>query len=119
MMRTITSIEYNFLLRVEKATGRSLEAVGLTPTICVEEMSDGGMGSLRFPSDTGPDVERRLGEVLAQGEFADEDGVPVSFTINLDSKGRLFELDVWRVDFEPLKRFPNESDEVKMQAETA
>lgn len=116
-MRKITSIEYDFLIRVEIATGRSLRLLGLSPCVLVVDMKDGGMGSLRFVTATDGDSKRRLGYVFAQGEFSDEDGVPVSFAINLDTHGRLFELDLWRVDFEPLKRFPTEHDNVKVIAD--
>lgn len=117
-MRTIRNNEYEFLARIEKVTGKGLQSLGLSPTTIVEDMADGGMGSLRFPSEVVAE-RRRLGEVVAQGEFDDEDGVTVSFTINLDSDGRLFELDLWRVDFEPLKRFPTGEEEIRMLADTA
>jgi hypothetical protein len=115
----ITTKEYDFLMRIERSTGKSLQPLGLSPNAVVEEMTDGGMGSLRFESTSAGSLSRRIGEVFAQGEFNDEDGVPVSFTINLDSEGRLFELDLWRVDFEPLKRFPTENEEVRMLADSA
>lgn len=118
-MRKITSNEYDFLTRVESATGKSLRLFGLSPSVLVEDLKDGGMGSLRFGTATDGDSKRRVGYVFAQGEFSDEDGVPVSFTINLDSSGRLFELDLWRVDFEPLKRFPKEHGEVKVLTDLA
>jgi len=70
----------------------------------VVEMGDGGMGSLKFQSRGGKDP--RLGETVSQAEFIDEDGVAVSATINLDQYGNLYELDVWKVDFSPLKRWP-------------
>jgi hypothetical protein len=70
----------------------------------VEDMKDGGMGSLRF-KDT-DNRERRLGKKIAEAEFTDEDGIPVSAVLNLDDKGRLFELDMWKVDFSALKRYP-------------
>jgi hypothetical protein len=118
-MRTITTKEYDFLMRIERSTGKSLQPLGLSPNAAVEEMADGGMGSLRFESTSDAKSTRHLGEVFAQGEFNDEDGIPVSFTINLDSNGRLFELDLWRVDFEPLKRFPTENEELRMLADSA
>jgi hypothetical protein len=73
----------------------------------VEEMEDGGMGSLRFHwSDQ---VEPRcLGESLVERQFIDSDGIPVMVAINLDDQGDLFELDIWKVDFSPLKQFPVE-----------
>jgi hypothetical protein len=70
----------------------------------VEEMDDGGMGSLRFLRSDGK--QQRLGGLLSEREFADSDGVPVMVAINLDDCGELFELDIWKVDFSPLKRFP-------------
>jgi len=71
----------------------------------VEEMSDGGMGSLRFsPQDGRP---RRLGERLLDAEFADVDGVPIMVRVNLDDCGELYELDIWKVDFSPVVRFPS------------
>jgi len=112
--RVIKKREYDFLIRVEKAVRKDFHAIGLSPETMVEEMDDGGMGSLRFPLVSDKDLNRRLGSIAAEGEFSDEDGIPVKFSINLDSNGRLFELDIWRVDFEPLKRFPTEKDEIKM-----
>ncbi|TXI01920.1 MAG: hypothetical protein E6Q76_16345 [Rhizobium sp.] len=70
----------------------------------VEEMDDGGMGSLRFLRSDGG--QQRLGDLLSEREFADSDGVPVMVAVNLDDCGELFELDIWKVDFSPLKRFP-------------
>ncbi len=70
----------------------------------VESMNDGGMGSMRiFPfSDS-----RIFGETVAEALFEDEDGTPVVASLNLDSQGQLYEVDIWRVDFGPLQRWPN------------
>ncbi|HEY1996819.1 DUF6984 family protein [Paraburkholderia sp.] len=70
----------------------------------VEEMNDGGMGGLRFcASDARP---RCLGEQLVEREFVDSDGIQVMVVVNLDEHGNLYELDMWKVDFSPLKQFP-------------
>lgn len=74
----------------------------------VEEMNDGGMGSLRFVDDS--QTERRFGAAFAEGRFLDEDGVSVSVVLNLDDRGALFELDVFKADFSALKRFPAMAD---------
>jgi hypothetical protein len=66
----------------------------------VEEMNDGGMGSLRFVA--GPD--RQFGKCVGSAEFNDADGVLVSVALNVDQRGQLFELDIWKVDFSPLQR---------------
>jgi len=64
------------------------------------------MGSIRSARD-----ERRIfGKVLAEAQCTDEDGVCVSIAINADNKGDLFEVDIWKVDFSPLKRYPKPSD---------
>lgn len=72
----------------------------------VTDMKDGGMGSIRFVRDE----PRILGKVLQEAQYTDEDGVPVSIAINADNKGDLFEVDFWKVDFSPLKRYPKPSD---------
>jgi hypothetical protein len=70
------------------------------------DMKDGNMGSIRFAKD-----ERRImGKILAEAQYTDEDGVLVSIAINADNKGDLFEVDFWKVDFSPLKRYPKPSD---------
>ena len=74
----------------------------------VEDMQDGGMGGIRFAQ---PDP-RIFGRELARGKYLDSDGVLVSITLNADDHGQLFELDFWRVDFSPLKRYPAPQDVV-------
>ena len=107
-MRLITSAEYGFLCRVARAAGKSSDDVGLSAEAMVEPLRDGGMGSLRFVDPARDGSERRLGEVFAEGAFTDCDGVPVSFSVNLDEDGALFELDIWRVDFQTLQSLPPE-----------
>jgi hypothetical protein len=74
----------------------------------VQEMNDGGMGSLRFR--TADNRRRHFGKKIAEAEFTDQDGTLVSAVVNLDEIGELFELDIWRVDFSPLKRYPRPED---------
>ncbi|MGR3279329.1 DUF6984 family protein [Acaryochloris marina NIES-2412] len=70
----------------------------------IEPMSDGKMGSLLFENLNG--VDRRLGETAAECCFEDADGALVTVTLNLDQHGALFELDIWKVDFSKLQRWP-------------
>lgn len=107
-MRLITPTEYGFLCRVARAVGKPLEDAGLSSEAMVESMADGGMGSIRFAASGSEGRERRLGTVFAEGAFTDRDGVPVSFSVNLDERGALFELDLWRADFLPLQSLPPE-----------
>ena len=73
------------------------------PTIEVEDMDDGGMGSLLFVSSK---PNRRFGDAVAQVQFTDEDNVAVLASINVDKDGELFELDLFKADFSPLKKLP-------------
>jgi len=75
-------------------------------TVLVEEMDDGGMGGLRFMSSIA-DLDRRLGKTVAEAEFLDEDEVLVSIELNLDQNNQLFELDVWKVDYSPISKWPD------------
>lgn len=71
----------------------------------VYEMQD-GMGSLKFEGDK---KDRTLGLSVAQVEYFDEDNVPVSIMINVDEEGEIYELDIWKIDFTPLKTFTHSS----------
>jgi len=75
-------------------------------TSLVADMDDGGMGSIRFVHSK----PRSFGKRLAEADYVDSDGGLVSIALNADSKGQLFELDFWKVDFSPLRRYPKPSD---------
>lgn len=72
----------------------------------VRSMQDGGMGSLLlFPN--GIFVEdRKFRERISEYQFRDVDGVDVIISLNFDTKGELFELDVWKTDLSPLSHLP-------------
>jgi len=72
-------------------------------------MEDGGMGSLMLATDEALQKPRRLfGQRAAELQFLDADGVSVLASLNLDQNGELLELDVWKIDFSPLKRIPDD-----------
>ena len=66
-------------------------------------MDDGGMGSLLFAT---AGMEQRQAKEVAVCYFEDEDGVSIRAALNVDQHGHLYELDVWKVDFSPLRRWP-------------
>jgi hypothetical protein len=68
------------------------------------DLRDGGMGSIRLTGEF--DRPRKMGSELVTAHYIDEDQIPVIISINLDQEGRLFEIDFWKVDFSPLKRYP-------------
>jgi hypothetical protein len=73
-------------------------------SLTVHPKADGGMGSLAIvPVSPG----RRFGSQVAECHFPDEDGTPVSVTLNVDQGGDPFEIDVWRVDFSRTLAWPS------------
>jgi len=79
-------------------------------SIEVSEMDDGGMGSLKFEAEN--EDSRQLGGSICEAEFTDDDGVEVFIALNVDQQDRLYELDVWKVDFNKLISLPKK-DELK------
>ncbi len=67
-------------------------------TLEVSELKDGGMGSLGIGSEY---HSRTFGKEVSTYEFTDSDGIEVSATLNLDTEGNLYELDVFKADFSP------------------
>jgi len=106
MTRQLRENEKALLVALIKGKPQEEKLLGSLNNLVVEEMNDGGMGSLRFYK---PDAEKhkRLGGLLAEKEFVDIDGTPVMAAVNLDDHGELFELDIWKVDFSPVKQFPD------------
>ena len=75
--------------------------------LVVEALNDGGMGSLLLLHE-GVEVGARIfGKQISDLMFQDVDGVDVIASLNTDQNGRLFELDVWKVDYKPLIKLPD------------
>ena len=71
----------------------------------VREIPGGEIGSLVFaPSGPG---ERKFGDVLATAEATDSDGATITFALNLDRSGALYELDIWKDDFSHVITLPD------------
>ena len=66
------------------------------------DLDDGGMGSIRFGSDS----QRKYGKDLIQVKYFDSDKTLVIITLIEDDKQDLFELEMWKVDFSELKQYP-------------
>jgi len=75
----------------------------------VQDMPDGGMGSIKFYSGR-PRSELEYGKQIAEAAFKDADGIPVSATLSVDEAGYLFELDIFKADGSPLVRYPDIHD---------
>jgi hypothetical protein len=49
---------------------------------------------------------------LMEAQYVDSDGVLVSIAVNAARNSDLLEVDFWKVDFSPLRRYPRPSDVV-------
>jgi hypothetical protein len=74
--------------------------------LMVKPMDEGGMGSLLLLPEGKEMPGREFGKTVFEYQFKDEDRITVLASLNLDEQGHLFELDIWKENFEPLIRFP-------------
>ena len=75
--------------------------------LMIRPMDDGEMGSIfLFPRSQAKEG-RVFGEQISYWQFTDSDGIAVIASLNVDNDGNLFELDIWKVDFGKLKKFPD------------
>ena len=74
----------------------------------VQEMDDGGMGSLEFDVPKILPGGRYAAHYRAAVQFTDADGVPVIASLVVREDGVPFELDIWKVDSNGLIRIPYE-----------
>jgi len=70
-------------------------------------MEDGGMGSLRLLPDGHDNEDRKFGRRVSEYQFKDVDGVLVIASLNDDQYNHIFELDIWKTNFDELIRFPD------------
>jgi len=78
--------------------------------LIVFPMDDGNMGSLYLSLSNEMDIKRLFGEQISECHFVDSDGIDVIASLNIDEDGKLFELDVWKTDYTPLKKIPRKFD---------
>lgn len=70
----------------------------------VQQLDDGGMGSfLIFQDASHGGVKRKFGKQISEFEILDADGVPVLISLYVDQQNNLLEVDVWKVDYSPVK----------------
>lgn len=78
-------------------------------TLQVNDMDDGGMGSLELQEPGPPQgIRRDLVVRKAAVQFTDADGVEVIASLNAREDGTPFELDMWKTDFSALVRIPQD-----------
>ncbi len=100
-IRNINEIEMkvlDYLLRLA-----NYPSAKKTDLLKVLPMEDGGMGSfLIFENQNVFNEIRTFGSQISEYHYKDDDNVPVIVSLNVDSKGRLFEVDIWKADFSPV-----------------
>ncbi len=74
----------------------------------VRFLDDGNMGSLELFVNDNFEEDRIFGKQIAECYFVDSDGVKVIVSLNIDTNGNLFELDIWKTDFSPLIEIPTD-----------
>ena len=70
-------------------------------------MVDGDMGSLYLFPQGKINESRKLGRQISEFQFTDIDGVEVIASLNVDVDGVLFELDIWKTNFEKFVKLPD------------
>lgn len=75
--------------------------------LLVRQMNDGEMGSLYLFPEGNIIENRSFGEQISEYQFKDSDGVDVIASLNIDDNGELFELDIWKTNFEKLIQLPD------------
>ncbi|MFN0053680.1 MAG: DUF6984 family protein [Planctomycetales bacterium] len=108
--RRITDRERALIACLLESTPLARHLIDSLDDMLVTEMADGGMGSLVLIPKGFENVARRFGEQVALGVYIDADGVPVSVALNLDQQKRLYELDLWKVNFTPVLRLPDPAE---------
>ncbi|KEQ30363.1 hypothetical protein N180_14710 [Pedobacter antarcticus 4BY] len=101
LRRKLNPEEVALITWMIKDTDEGASIIDILEELVVEEMEDGRMGSLRVVVE-GED-NRLFSRELATADLFDADLVPVFISVNLDTEGHFFELDVFKADFSPLK----------------
>jgi len=106
--RKLTQSEIDLISWMIKDKTEAQYIVPKLNTLMVEEMDDGGMGSLRVVSEE----NRVFLKDLAEVELYDQDGVLLFISVYLDNNNDFFELDVWKADYSPLIKFPDSPNKI-------
>lgn len=96
-----------FLLKELLSKGNLTLPYDLDNDLVASEMYDGDMGSLLLhPPGVKESDQRSFGCQISECIFKDKDNVDVIASLNLDEKGNLYELDIWKTDYNPIIQLP-------------
>lgn len=104
--RPLTNDEANLIKILLANKKKQYAKLKISFSDSVISLDDGGMGSFLFFNEQN---EKSNLEIIpiSEYQFSDKDNVPVLATLYSYSDGRLYELDIWKVDFSPLLAYPN------------
>jgi hypothetical protein len=126
MIRKLTEVEKKLLLTMPLIDAAYEEIVESAVDEDVEELDDGGMGSLAFdPNSNSHNMrlmskikpikvngkkyavevyadQRKFGKIISEIETNDSDGIPVLISLYVDNLNNIYELDIWKTNFDKL-----------------
>ncbi|HEU4881032.1 MAG TPA: hypothetical protein VFT45_02270 [Longimicrobium sp.] len=101
-LREATPTELRLLRALVQQMPHIREIAASFNSVLVQPLDDGGMGSFRIAPLSPGRNQRHFGKVAATLQFTDKDGVLVLVSLNTDTQGEPFEVDVWKTDFSPV-----------------
>lgn len=101
--RRPTKKELRLISSILKATSNYSPPEDWQDRLLVMPMRDGGMGSLRLCLDGRDDESRKFKAQVGDLILKDSDSCDVIVSLNIDENEQLFELDVWKTNYEPTK----------------
>lgn len=107
MKRRLTAAEIKLISYLVRDTQEGARIIASLEGLFVEELDDGGMGSLQVILE-GED-HRRYGGTLADMDSHDVDGMYLLISVIVDTDDNFYELDIFKGDFSPLIQIPDVS----------
>lgn len=104
--RLLTNYEKKLLELMQKNIFPQYSNLNLHFSKYVSTLDDGKMGSFSFIYDDEQELENLNILPIGEYQFIDIDGVPVLITLYAYDNGKLYELDIWKSNFEPLLSYP-------------
>lgn len=105
MKRRLSSAEVKLISSLVRDTPEGARIIASLEDLFVEEMDDGGMGSLQVIVE-GED-HRRYGGTVADMDSHDVDGMYLLISVIVDTDDNFYELDIFKGDFSPLIKIPD------------
>lgn len=110
--RLPNSDERRLIRELMKRSRRPEAFLEYLDSLLVQQMDDGGMGSMRLLIPSNPDASRTMKSQASELQFIDSDGDVVIASLYVSEDGLPFEVDVWKPSFASLISIPNEFTDV-------